>query len=46
MCLPLVTPLLRKHVDMWEDPLKVETLRSTRFIKRAQTQILTFEFHM
>ena len=46
VCLPLVTQLLRKHWDMWDDHWDVETLRSARFTKRAQTQILTFEFRM
>ena len=41
-----VTQLLRKHWDMWDDHWDVETLRSARFTKRAQTQMLTFEIHM
>ena len=46
VCLPLVTQLLRKHWDTWDDHWDVETLRSSRFTKRARTQILTFEFYM
>ena len=46
VCLPLVTQSLRKHWDMWDDHWDVETLISARFTKRAQTEILTFEFHI
>ena len=40
-----MTQLLREHWDMWDDNWHVDTLKSARFSKRAQTQILTFEFH-
>ena len=40
-----MTQQLCKDWDMWDDHWDVETLRSARFTNRAQTQILTFEFH-
>ena len=42
---PVITQAL-KHVRRSPDLWDVETLRSARFTKRAQTQILTFGFHM